>query len=318
MQKKFILYTLATSIGALLIFSYIVQNFKMLYMNREYPMMVHIKKFLNSNHNLNTDIILIGDSRAKAGWIPNNAVSGKNVSLTISGSTPIEGYYILKNLILNNNIPDNLILSYSPYLIAGHSSYWTSTVKFDFLKSEEYIEIEAQAQILNDHSTLGEGITYTDYYYPVHYRNNFLKGISKLRWRQNKKILDHIELSNGHYFYGKEDFADWLNDEASLRLFKPSILINYYFDELLKLAKKKEIRTYFYTMPFNEASYIASTEVFKVEFNKYIENKTKKFNVHNCNHLYWLPNYDFGDASHLYKGAKNVTKDVFRCVSQKR
>lgn len=64
------------------------------------------KKTLQSN---NVDVVFVGNSRAKLGFIPNEFSGYTSVNLGVGGSTPIICFYSLKRY-LENNKPTKLII----------------------------------------------------------------------------------------------------------------------------------------------------------------------------------------------------------------
>ena len=62
-------------------------------------MWYHIKEVVNSTYNENIELIVIGDSRAKAAFIPSELPEINSFNLSLGGATPVEGYYILKKYL---------------------------------------------------------------------------------------------------------------------------------------------------------------------------------------------------------------------------
>lgn len=307
-NKKFVLYLLSLSIILLGIYSYIVLNGKMLYANREYPIWLHIKNQVETKYNF----ICIGDSRTKAGFVPKKFDENdiKSINLSVSASTPIEGYYVLKNYLSNNHHLKYLLLSYSPFHLTEDEAYWRYTVKLDYLKSEEYQSISDTANSINDHQTLGDD-HYLDYkLYTGKYLIDFSNGILKRRWQKNYQLLDDLEKTKGHFFYGKSAKKLGLNQEAQKEKFIYSPLIQYYLEELIKLAMSKKIKVYWYTMPFSKTSFTALDPTYKLAYDDYIHDLSKKYDLTVLNELYYLDDANFGDMSHVYSGAEKVTQDI--------
>ena len=311
--KKFTIYILGALTIFLSAYSYVVLNHKMLYMNREYPMWIDVKNKMNNRISINKhNLILIGDSRAKAGFIPNKFdTKGINsVNLALGGSTPIEGYYTFKNYLSNNKIPKYLLMSYAPFHIYQQDWYWRRTIGWGFLEDNDHDDIYNMSLILNDKLTLGE-----DEY--LYYKNNtgrhlieFFKGVLGQRWKVNGNTLKYIESSKGHHYFGKRLGAKGLNQEARLASFKASKLINYYLEKTIELATKNNIKVFWYSMPFNESSFNATPALFKKEYNQYITNLVDKHEVTALNALFYLDNAKFSDPSHLYMGINEVTEDI--------
>jgi hypothetical protein len=314
MGKKFVVMTLLLASILFMIFSYLVFNCKMYYMNQEYPMWVHVKETIHLHSKRKENLIIIGDSRAKAGFIPTINPKVNTLNLAVGGGTPIEGYFILKKYLQNNTSPDKIIISYAPNHLEIQDVYWERSVKFDFLSTQEYQEVEANAKEINDSTTLGLSKTYKDYWNPTKYTTDFKNGLITMRWKQNKKMLNDGFASKGHYFFGTANSADGLNAEGHEKIFKHSLLLDLYLRKLLNLAKTNNIKVYYYTMPFNQASYQASKIEYRDGYKNYMQKFAHDYKVHICNNLSYMTNDNFGDSSHLYKGAEKVSHDILNCV----
>lgn len=315
--KTYLKISLLIPIALFPLFTYFVFNYKMLYMNQEYPMWLHIKNIINTHDSEIYDLMMIGDSRAKAGFIPNVNDFKKSINLAVGGGTPIEGYYTLENYLKNNSAPKNLILSYGPFHLDAQDCYWTRTVKFDFLKDSEYREVENIAKKINDLKTLGIGLTYTDYLSPVKFGDDFKNGILGRRWNKNIETYIECDVSKGHYYFGREEKADGLNAESQKQCFQEARLLHEYFIKLLQLANANNIKVYYYTMPFNQSSFEIMNTNYRHEYNKYINQMATDYDIKVCNNLSFMTNDNFGDPSHLYKGSKITTKEIYNCVFSK-
>jgi hypothetical protein len=69
-------------------------------------------------------------------------------------------------------------------------------------------------------------------------------------------------------------------------------------------------------MPFNESSFKKATVTYKNGYQNYIDKISLDNNITECNKLFFLPNNNFGDSSHLYHGAYKATNNIFDCVTQ--
>lgn len=308
--KLFILIHLFIFLIFSSVYSFFVLNYKKLYMNSEFPMWENVKNVKNNKFNT----IFIGDSRLKAGLKPlifdYNTIS--SINLAVGGGTPIEGYYTLKNYLKNNKKPKYLLLSYAPFHLVSQDTFWKRTVRFNFLEDNLLEEvIDKGNTIENNNETLGNSEKLISFKFNTSkYFIEFIKGILYRRWIDNKRISEELVVSKGHYIFGSSDFSAGLNEEAWMNEFVPSILLNYYFEELLKLANQNNIIIFYYSMPFNESSYKKINKEFKYSYDDYINDLSIIYNIKLLNKLYYLPNENFGDASHLYKGIDNVSMDI--------
>jgi hypothetical protein len=284
-------------------------------MNQEYPMWLEIKNRIHNTNDTNYSVIMVGDSRAKAGYIPNILNKYfKNVNLSLGGGSPIEGFYTLKTYLKNHKKPKKLILSYTPTHLGGDSCYWERTVYFDFLDDKTYQNIEKQAKELNETVIIKDNKSYKDFKYPKVYSSSFKNGIRDMRWERNKIVYQECKNAHGHHFFGTKEKADRFNVETKEKYFIPSALQNYYLEKMIMLAQEKNIKVYFYNMPFNESSYKKVKPQYKEAFEKHISQIAKKYHIKLCNKLWYLKNENFGDPSHLYRGARLNTLKVYNCI----
>jgi len=310
MYKKFVIIVVSSILISLTLFLYIVIKHKEIFMGRDYPFRQFILDTAEKS-NLNYKVVVLGDSRSEAGFIPNN-IDIPSINLSMSGATPIEGYYVLKRYLKHNSI-EKLILSYGPFHLASQDAYWEMTVKFQLFKEAEYIEVEQKSEELEeDKKTLGIQRTYSDYDNPFKYAKDFISGIRLLRFMKYNKLIKEITETRGHVYQGKNEFSNGLNQEANQLTFRPSPLIDYYLRELVELAQKNKIKIYYFTMPFNRSSFAATSDAYKKEYTQYLGS----LGVNVCTDIFSLDNKNFGDSSHIFRGASKTTKMLYKCISK--
>jgi len=312
--KHFIFMTSMLILLLVFFYSIFAFNFKMIYMDREYPMWLIVKNNINKKLKRTHDLLAIGDSKLVAGFMPN--LSEKDViNLSVSGGTPIEGYYTLKKYLANHPVPPHkILLSYAPFHLEGIEAYWQRTVKFSFLNDADYREIRDIAISINDSKTLGYEHSYLDYKYPQIYFMNVLNGIIHMRWRKNNEVYKEFTHSKGHYFFGRKPSSSELNADINKENFKPNKLIDLYLKNLLTLANNNNITIYWYTMPINKSSFDQTTKNFIDQFDNYIGKLSKEYNIIQLNNLNYMADENFGDYNHLYNGSHTVTNNILNSI----
>lgn len=313
MYKTFIMFVFLLTGLLYAVYSYFVLNYRIYYMDAEYPMWLEVKQVVNTKTDNKFDLIVLGDSRAKAGFIPNQ-LSIKSLNLSLGGTTPIEGYYTLKKYLENNPAPNKLVLSYTAIHLGHKIYYWSRTVPFLYLNDSEYQEIEALAEILKEEPIMKTGKSYTDYKFPKVYGSSFKNGIIGRRWRENKIMYSECLLAHGHHYFGTAPFSHGLNNESKKMNFVNSNLHDYYLQRLLKLARMKHIKLYYYIMPYNEESFTHTDKQYIDGYTNYIKNLSSKYNMKMCDQPFHMSDDNFGDPSHLYRGAKKTTSLIFKCI----
>jgi len=311
--KKYVITLLLFFFTMLGVYHAVISNSKMFYMSIEYPMWSDIREKINQTNHESYELLCIGDSRAKAGFIPKiyDDKHHKSINLSLGGATPIEGYYILKKYLQNNPTPKKILLSFAPFHIQAQDTYWTRTVTFDFLSWYEYATISMDAYKLLD-TTLGDE-SYLEYkIIGFSYLTNTIKYPFDEKYKNNTKTWQTLQESKGHFFFGKSTKTNRPNQEAQAKdkHFVASKLIDYYLDKLLALAKEKHVPVYWFTMPFSQLSYNLIHNNYKKEYKSYLEKKSKEYDMKILNQLMPLANNYFGDSSHLYNGANVVSNEI--------
>jgi len=311
---RFLLVTLITFIILYSLFWYGVQKYQLVYESREYPMWIHVKNLINTQSEIKQKMILIGDSRAKAGFEP--VLSKDNtLNLTVGGSTPIDGYYTLLTFLENNPEPESLVLSYSPLHLTHAVYFWERTVKYNFLPDNQLDEITGNLLKYND-SGIGTKNQLWKYKFLISmYISSVAEGIKKKRWVINKKVKYDLVGSKGHAYFGIRNGTDSLNGEVKeANDFQQSELIHYYFVKLIELAKSKSIKVFWYTMPFNQSSCEKVSPDLVKNFNKYIDRIEIETDINVIKKIQCMDNKYFGDGSHVFSGSKITTNDILLAI----
>lgn len=288
------------------------------YMYIEYPQYTHQKQKTAQTHNV--DIVIIGNSRAKSGFIPNEIKDSSSINLGVGGSSPIIGFYTLKRYLENNKPPKVVVLSYSAdFLIDPAEYFWQGGVKTKFLDFNEIFSVLEKARELKDcmpFEKSGGGCEKIDVYKYFLDLRNFGEELTTInitlrRYRTNKQILIELDESKGHFYYGREKAANGNFSEVSLKDFSVSPLVSYYLHEIASLAKQHGIIVAMYAMPINIHSFQHLNSRFLQNYNNFYDTLQTQYGIVALNKLYAMPNEAFGDHSHLYAGAKEVTWDIY-------
>lgn len=313
-SMQFLLIAFITFIVLYSISWFGVQKYQLFYESREYPMWVHVKNLINAESKIKQKMILIGDSRAKAGFEP---VLSKDhaLNLTVGGSTPIEGYYTLLTFLKNNPQPENLVLSYSPLHLMHGMYFWERTVKYNYLTDDQLDKIAGDLLKFDDPG-IGKINQLWKYNYLVSmYISSVVEGVKKKRWIINNKVKNDLVNSKGHAYFGTRNGSVSLNGEAKLANdFHQSELIHYYFIKLIELAKSKSINVFWYTMPFNQSSCKKISPDLVKNFNKYIGRMELEENISVIKKAHCMDDKYFGDASHVFSGSKITTNDILLAI----
>ncbi|TLD82975.1 hypothetical protein [Helicobacter trogontum] len=288
------------------------------YMYIEYPQYIHQKQ--KTKQTQNADIVIIGNSRAKSGFIPNEIKKMSSINLGVGGSSPIIGFYTLKRYLKNSRPPKVVVLSYSAdYLISPADFFWQGGVKTGFLEFNEIFSVLEKARELKDcvpFENAGGGCNKMDVYKYFLDLRNFGKelvtiNITLKRYRMNKHIFKELDESNGHFYYGRSKAANGNFSEVDIKDFSVSPLVNYYLHEIAALARQHGVIVAMYVMPINIHSFQQLNPTFLQNYNKFYDTLEERYGIISLNKLYAMPSEAFGDHSHLYAGAKEVTWDIY-------
>lgn len=294
------------------LYSYIIINHKMLYMNVEYAMWHYASGMSQSTVDKQYNFITLGDSRIKSAFIPLEFDDDKlsSLNLSLGGSSAIEGYYTLKKYLENNQAPEYLLLGYSPGILSEQPFYWERTVRFQYLTNEEYDEVENLSASLDDHQTIGEG-NYLDYkVYTGKYITDFINGVTDLRWSANAQMIEDLRVSKGHYYFGTNEGATGRSFEATVEDFHLSKLLGKYIEMTIVMAQEFGIKVYWYTPPVNTASIDLITPEYKAGYGEYMDKLTQQHGVTVLTQIHDVENKYFSDSHHLYRGAPMVTHAI--------
>lgn len=278
-------------------------TFPMYYMDDEYAMYVQQREYCNENNDENK-IIILGDSRAKAGFVP-ELISDETYNLALGGATPIEGYYSLKEYLQNHEKPETLILAYAPMHYMDVDTLWTRTVYFHNISQEDFFEILENAK--NYEKT--EKILIEDYWleylmYKFYMPNKYATALKNAGFifRHDKTVQKYeaMKESRGHSLYGTDASSSGVNGEAHMMDFAASDIIDAYVRKILNLCKEEGINVILEQLPMNETSYRILQPAFKEHYKEYMGRLAQDYPE--CSVIvkpYCYSNDYFGDADHL-------------------
>lgn len=289
--------------------------FPFFYLDEEYAMYQQQYDFVNAidkakkenAENQEPSVLIIGDSRAKAAFNPAYLSDDPNkvYNLALGGTTPIEGYYTLKNYLGNHEKPEQVVLSYAPMHMMDVDTLWTRCIYFHTFEKEDFEDLTITAKqfqktehILIDHYDL-EYLMY-QLYLPNKYATALRKSGFIGRYQITSQKYDMMVESGGHTFYGTAEYSDGINGEAKVSDFEPSDVIVWYIQRIVNLCNDEGIALIIEQAPVNETSYGIITPDFK-EHYRVIMNRLAEKNTSAAIYtdFYCYPNNCFGDADHL-------------------
>ncbi len=287
--------------------------FPMYYLDDEYAMYKQQNDYVTGKQNIEAEaeILIIGDSRTKAGFLPDRLWEG-SYNLSLGGATPIEGYYTLKDYLEYHSPPETVIMAYAPMHYMDVDTLWTRSVYFHTLSDENFKELVSYAQQFED----TENILIEDYkteylmyrfYMPNKYATALKKSAFVMRHEKTKQKYDIMVEFDGHTYYGTADESGDINGEAKVTDFDDSDIIRAYMGRIIALCRENNIRLIVEQTPMNETSYGILTPEFKEHFRAYMQElAAQNPDVMVYPDFYCYPNTCFGDADHLNKNGVEV------------
>lgn len=280
--------------------------FPMYYMDEEYAMYKQQRTYClgDERDDKERDILILGDSRAKAGFVPASLSKGA-YNLALGGATPVEGYYSLREYLAHHKKPQTLIVAYAPMHYMDVDTLWTRTVYFHNIASKDFWEIVGNAKgcsrsekILIDHYPL-EYMMYM-LYFPNKYATALKNAGFFFRHQRIVTKYQEMEEHLGHTLYGTENGCGGVNGEAHEMDFSCSDVIDLYLGRLLGLCRDEDIEVILEQLPMNETSYGILQPDFKAHYKEYMLQLMDKYPEVTVNPgIYCYDNAYFGDADHL-------------------
>lgn len=294
------------------------------YFNAEYPMWLSKMEIMDNDQTY--DNLMIGDSRVIAGLDP-EVFGDDYYNLALGGGTPMEGYFMLKNMLAANKKIDTILVSYAPIHFEQSEMFWDRQLKYQFYdfediheifeelnnKNEIFWEYEGDKFFANDEREKFIRKSYLTYLKsPMELRTELGKSLL-LRGYSNYQVYDQIKAQRGYYDFGKKAFSNELNVEAKRERFLPKEIIVLCLEKMFDLAKKNNIKVVYLSLPMNKTSYNALSCSYKkgvVEMHYRLNKKFPEVQFNDQGIVYYEDDF-FGDSSHLNKeGRKKYSQEI--------
>lgn len=312
------LYQVVAAIGLLVAASVYANAFPMNIMSPEYPMWKQAREVATTPDELRADVVVLGDSRAKAGLVPE--ILGQDaLSLTLGGATPIELRWLLREYLENHPTPRRLVISVTPGHLIHAEAFWERSVKFGLLSSAEVDALMGREAQLGDEvlsaslAAPWQSNLYRWRLAPIYY-GEYVASLGVLRRAKNEVVLAQLERDRGRYHFGTADAALLPSEEAEWTSFAPSPLLVHEFDALLEEASALPCDVAFVLAPISERTAEQLDARFAREFGEFLAARAQQFPkiaIEVEQPVY--PNDAFGDPSHLGpEAAKAFSRAVGR------
>lgn len=281
------------------------------YMDPEYPMFKLQKDYISQKHD--DELIILGDSRAKSGILADR-FSCKAYNLSLGGTSPIEMYFSLSKYLESGNKPKKAILAFAPQHYYRNDCFWERTVYFHYLSLSEISQVLHEAKEYKNYQIYtencnGNALQYL-LYMPAKYGTALINSGFAGRYNTNIEIYEYVNADLGYKEYGKAEYSDEINFEASEKTFFYDRLTDSYLRKIIDLCQDNNIELIIEQIPMNESSYNVISASYKKNYEDYMKSLSIDYpNIIIQPYITYLPNRYFGDSSHLNRLGAEVYTD---------
>lgn len=314
--RNVLIKTLVVFIPVILVWIFLAA-FPAVYMDGEYSYYTQCKDYRSGKSHLpDSDILILGDSRAKSALIPKE-ISPSCFSLAEGGSTGIEAYFTLKEYIEHRGIPKKVILSVGSYHFVNFDGFWTRSVYFDFLSTEQASEVIRTAKENREVDALseagGKGLADLLEYKiksPTKYMSALVHSFGENRKQINEEAYREMVQEKGF-----KSFVSWwpTSVEHDMESFELLSTLDAYYRKTIDLCIENGIEVYSVNTPLI-ADTFEETEDIRDAFSAYLQQLKEDYpeSRYPLVHIETeLESYDgryFDDADHLNpEGAARYT-----------
>lgn len=287
------------------------------FMPGEYAMW-HSRERMIDRCSFNPTVIL-GDSRAAAGFVPAHIDGSTNLAL--GGSTPVEMFYQSQRILQCPVAPQRVVFSMSPELFAHSGRFWDRSASYGAFSLGQLNELRVRSRALHDVSIydapkLGDGEAILDNVlralrFPSYYTDYVVSHLVVGRLKANRAVEEETTAAGGQHGYGTADGSSDVALDVQLKSFSPSPLFDEYFERMLNAYAERHVMVYFVGVPMNEATYQQMTPGVLSAFDQYLQGLAAKHPNFALvgDPVPPLPNRLFGDSTHLNQHGAELVSD---------
>lgn len=293
----------------IILFQVICAAFPMYYLDNEYAMYKQQKDYISENNDYNR-VLILGDSRAKASFMPSQL--GEDVyNISLGGISPVESYYMLTEYLENHQAPEYLVLAYAPMHLCEASDendnfvLWKRCIYFHTFNDKDFFDLAKNSKNFENTYLVDRDHLYLEYfmhkiYFPTKYAVALQKAMFSNRHQVNVEKYNQMIEQKGYSLFGTSGENGGVNGEAKLNDFKASDLSDYYLNAIFALCREKNIQVVLEQLPMTETSYIIIKDDFYLHYDMYLADlQAKNTDVRISRAVQYFDNSLFGDSDHL-------------------
>jgi hypothetical protein len=264
-------------------------------------------------------IVIQGDSRAAAGFLPGRLGDATNVAF--GGASSVETYYAAEQILHCAKAPERVLLSLSPHQFSQTTFFWNRSVPFNFLSFRELEEIRRTSRALNDPAFYGtpklgdwdailEDALHAAYF-PSYYTRYIVNHLLMGRWKDNHAAYAETLATRGQHYYGTVNGISVATDEVDLKTFTTHPLFDAYLKRLIDAYAARGVPVDFVSVPINRITYDRLPQAFIDGEQRYLESIAAthpNFRVIGPA-VVAMDDADFGDEAHLNEHGAAVFSD---------
>lgn len=258
------------------------------------------------SHDGFTRVLILGDSVAKAAYLPSK-LSDDTYNFALGGLSPAEEYYYLRDYLKYNDAPEYVFYMISPFHFTNMETLWSRSVYFHRINMADLKDLIDVTYGFSDENLLyGENADVDGYYLFYLYSSNkyntaFFNGLTSTeRYTINTKKYHAVIENKGQTQFGTAEFCNEVNSCVALKEFVIPKTLDYYFRKTIELCTDYGIKFVYENAPMNEMSYNSLNENFLSEYIDYLNDIQESY-PETIIEMY-IPCYEdncFGDSNHL-------------------
>ena len=253
--------------------------------------------------------IVMGDSRAVAGFIP-DLIPG-TVNLADGGDTPMEMYFEARRILACAPLPRRVIMSESILMLVSDPYFWRRNGLFGGFRFADLEAVRKRSRQIDDTILFAKpamadlDAIMTNWLYankfPSFYSDYILDGGVIGRRSDNLRVERQVERARGYHAYGDDPGVHQVAEDAGVTAFRPSPLLDSYFNDLLTAFGKAGVEVVFIGVPMNDATYRRLAPGIAADMTAYLQRLAASHGNFTIlgEPVDHLDDGYFGDANHL-------------------